>query len=147
MIKLSFQKLNQENIHHLELIKELSKDEEITRFLNIDLKNCFLVFEMENFIGLFNLCSGYFGSKENVAIKYAIQKDFRGKHYGSKLLNQIVKYAFNDPNIEYIYLDIDYQNISSIKCAENNGFSKSLIDKDIYDGEGYGNHIPYKKER
>lgn len=147
MEKFVFQKFDQEDINHLEFIKELSSDKEITRFLNIDLNNCFLVLEKNNFIGMFNLCTGYFGCKENVDIKYAVQKDFRGKHYGRNLLNQITDETFKDPNIKNIYLDIDYQNTASIKAAESCGFERSDADKDIYDDEGYSDHIPYKKER
>ncbi len=65
------------------------------------------------------------------------EPDYWGQHIGSEATQLLVNYAFNELNINKLYCEIISPNTGSIRCAENNGFTREAILKnDVFiDGE------------
>ena len=86
-------------------------------------------------IGQFN------GEEEAVYLRGAIDKDKRGKHYGTLMLSETTDYIFaNYPKVRNVKLKIDEDNKASLSTANACGF--------IWAGADYyvkGN--PYEKQK
>lgn len=63
--------------------------------------------------------------------------------YGSKIINELSDYLFDNYNIRCVKLDIDPSNINSIKTAESFGF---LLDEDEYERRNYTGRMVFYKE-
>lgn len=64
-----------------------------------------------------------------IDLQYAVAKEYRRSGYGTKILKEISNYFINNIEITCITLDIDKNNIGSIKCATNLGYTQ---DKEKY---------------
>jgi len=71
------------------------------------------------------------------------EPDYWGHHIGTEATRLLINYAFNELNLNKLYGEIFSPNTGSIRCAENNGFTREAILKnDVYiDGEYKDTHI------
>ena len=74
---------------------------------------------------------GHLDFEENVWLGICICKKFRGKGYGKKIMNYLLKYAKHN-NIERIYLTVDKNNIIAKKLYEKNGFIVEKVNKSFF---------------
>ena len=81
--------------------------------------------------------------KDEVFLELSILKDKRNMGYGSKIINELSDYLFNNYNIRCVKLDIDPSNINSIKTADSCGF---LFDEDEYERRDYTGRMVFYKE-
>lgn len=51
-----------------------------------------------------------------------ITKDKCDKHYGTEAINRFLDYAYNDLNLDEVYLNVHGDNKRAIKCYENCNF-------------------------
>ena len=116
------------------------KLEEIIKRININ--NCIIYENEENnkilgyaYYSKYNTREGY---KNNVEISIYVNKDFRGKQIGNKLLNYLIT-LIKTNNYEKIISHISTPNDSSIKLHEKNGFVRCGILPNI--GYKFGKYI------
>lgn len=87
---------------------------------NLDFCNAYLITHYENIIGYL-----YLSAKKNnyIYLEMSLLKQYRKKHYGSELLNEITNIIFdNNEDLKEIRLSIDKSNIGSMKSAINAGY-------------------------
>lgn len=135
--RLSIVSYDAKNIKHKEFKKELLKDEEFKKYFGnfflsriddiftgsntLEVGKAYLVEEKEEVIGMIRIFSYHEAGFIN--IQYAVGKEYRNQGYGKELLKEISKYFLNK-DIKRISLDIDKNNIGSIKCALDAGYEK-----------------------
>lgn len=149
-VSLGTLKLNtfdKDNKQMLEFLKKLIKDETIiSRFQGMTvglLKNDrneffghgFLVTDNNEFVGYIGI--GDYNQKEkSVYLRYAIDKEKRGKSYGKTLLNEITEHIFkNYSSIESIRLKIASDNKASLMTANSCGYK--WLNDEFYSKDNY----------
>jgi len=81
-------------------------------------------------------------------IKITTSKDLRGKGYGTKASKAILKYAFENLNLNLVYADIIEYNIISQKMVEKAGLKKEgILRNRIYKAGKYHNFAVWSIER
>jgi GNAT superfamily N-acetyltransferase len=83
----------------------------------------------DNIIGMVSLLysiSTALGGKVAILEDMIIDKDFRGKNYGTELINAAVRFA-REKNVLRITLLTDYDNDKAINFYGNTGFVKSKM--------------------
>ena len=76
--------------------------------------------------------------------KIATSKDIRGKGYGTKATYALIKYAFEQLNLNTIYSNIIEYNIASQKVKEKCGFKKDgVLRNRVYKNGKYYNIIAW----
>jgi GNAT superfamily N-acetyltransferase len=83
----------------------------------------------DNITGMVSLLysiSTALGGKVAILEDMIIDKDFRGKNYGTELINEAVRYA-REKNVLRITLLTDYDNDKAIKFYGKTGFVKSKM--------------------
>lgn len=80
---------------------------------------------------------------DEVFLEYEIAKNFRGMGYGSKLVQEVTDYLFQQHNIKSIRLDIDPSNKNSTRVAENCGYT---IDEEEFVSRGFKGRMQFVKE-
>ena len=75
-------------------------------------------------------------------IGISITSDKQGKHYGTESMNRIIKYCYEELNLDEVVLNVHKDNSRAIKCYENSGF------KIIGDGKRPSDyHMIHQKEK
>lgn len=70
--------------------------------------------DMKDKVGYLNVSDVVEGRLGNtVSIYYAIKEEFRGNGYGSKLVNVVNNWLFNNKGINYVIAQVDLTNIHS----------------------------------
>ena len=116
--------------------KEISEDPLINHFIshNIDewLENSEglekllvgpvdIIAEQRKLVGFIRIAS--LDQDGTLNLYYGVHPDYRGNHYGTKILQEVQKCIFQKfPNAKKIELHIKEINSGSIRCAENAGF-------------------------
>lgn len=103
-----------------------NSDEYFSDSNELEIKKVYFIEEEEKIIGLVR----FFDIKESgiVDLQYAVNPEYRGLGYGNILLKEVTEYLLN--NNKLIRLDIDKNNLNSIKCAIRNNYEE---DKKIDD--------------
>lgn len=129
-------KLDENNIKHLKFLKEIREDEEVSKIHTLWKGNQYLVYLNERIIGICSYENVYY-LKNAVSISGGILKEYRDKGYGSKSLEKMIDITFENNEINYIILEIKYNNILSLKSAEKVGFMHNEHLCEIFAEEGY----------
>ena len=87
---------------------------------DLEVGKAYVVLEKNQVIGMIRIFSCH--SAGYMEIQYAIRPILRNQGYGSKVLKELTQY-FLDNEMVCISLDIDKNNVASIKCALNNGYA------------------------
>lgn len=135
--RLSIVSYDSNDARHRKFKNDLIKDEEFKRYFGdfflkrvddiftdsefLEVDKAYLVVDNETIIGMIRIFSYHEAGFIN--IQYAVAKECRNQGYGKELLREITKYFLNK-NIKCISLDIDKNNIGSIKCALNVGYKR-----------------------
>ena len=80
---------------------------------------------------------------DEVFLEYSILKDFRGKGYGKKLLNEISDYLFVNHNIRSIRADVDPSNKNSMMLLESCGY---IFDEEEYENRNFIGKMQFYEE-
>ena len=120
-------KLDKFNMNHRYFINKMSRDNTINDNL-WDLKNSFknkdcthfLIKGNSDYIGYLSLTDTYYDRYTNLSL--GISKEFRSQGYGKEILTKVSDYLLNNNFVNAIELDIENDNIASIKSAEKSGF-------------------------
>ncbi len=139
---LSLNTFDKNNKEMLEFLKKLIKDETITsRFQGLTdgllrnpnnefFRHSFLVTHDNNLIGYVGV-GGFNETERCVYLRYAVDKDKRGKSYGKMLLNEVSEYIFRKyPQVESVRLKIADDNKASLNASSYCGFK--WIGDDFY---------------
>lgn len=109
-------------IHQLEERLRDSKKSEKLLF-----SNAYLAQFNDNIFGYIYISSM---KKNSIYLEYMILEQFRGKGFGSRLLEETTDFIFHQfENIKEIHLDISRDNQKSIRTAESCGY---YFDSDTY---------------
>lgn len=80
--------------------------------------------------------------------KIATSKEIRGKGYGTKATKALIKYAFEQLNLNLIYSHIIDYNIASQRAKEKSGFKKDgVLRNRIYKNGEYHNLIVWSIQK
>lgn len=148
------------NMEHNSFLKDISNDEEISKYINDianeiiksfydkNSKNMGFIIkdeEINKYIGVCLLKPSYY-DETAAPIEYAVHQKYRhsDKKYGSKILFNISNFIFNNTEYSRIILEIKYENTPSLKAACNAGFNIDYGLLETFDNEGY-KYIPYSK--
>jgi UDP-4-amino-4,6-dideoxy-N-acetyl-beta-L-altrosamine N-acetyltransferase len=105
--------------------KDISEEEQIKWFEKYeqdDKDHCFIVFEGDNPIGFVGL---YIDNDWKIAEFGRLmigEKSAWGKGYGTEITEMACNYAFEQLNIELVYLEVFEDNTRAIKAYESVGF-------------------------
>lgn len=94
-------------------------DDIFTTSNSLEVDKAYLVLEDDKIIGMIRIYS--YHQLGFLNIQYAVNPEYRNQGYGKKILKEVSNYFLNN-NIKCISLDIDKNNIGSIKCALNAGY-------------------------
>lgn len=122
-------------IHQVDERLEFSKDNTKTLY-----QSAFVVEDSEIPIGYVFISNMKF---DEVFLEYAVLKDYRKMGYGSKIVNEVSDYLFQNHNIKSIRLDIDPSNQNSILVAGSCGF---MLDEDEYESRNFIGKMQFIKE-
>ncbi|MDD3452928.1 MAG: GNAT family N-acetyltransferase [Bacilli bacterium] len=86
---------------------------------DLEVNKAYLLMDKDMIVGMIRIFSYHEAGFIN--LQYAVNPELRNLGYGTKILKEITKYFFEN-NIKCIDLNIDKNNIGSIKCAKNIGF-------------------------
>ena len=139
---------------HKFLKEELEKGGSASRFIHqiaqrldnssyagVDIfQSAFVVLDVDMPIGYV-----YISSKKNdeVFLECSLLKEFRGKGYGKKLLNEVSNYLFEQHNIRCIKGDVDPSNKNSQKMFESCGYE---FDEEEYEERNFIGNMVFFKE-
>lgn len=87
---------------------------------SLQVDKAYLILENDKIIGMIRIYS--YHQLGFLNIQYAVNPQYRNQGYGKKILKEVSNYFLND-NIKCISLDIDKNNIGSIKCALDAGYT------------------------
>ena len=145
MIKLDglyVDKLDRENIKHLQFLKELMKSNNISYLWDLEKTKLelnkkedswieeYLYFDnVNNPIGYINLSPPTEGIKGiTTSLYYAISEQYRNLGLGSKMVAEIADYLFTVQNIDCIVGEVEKENIASQKALEKAGMDIAYQD-------------------
>lgn len=103
-------------------------------------QSAFVVLDDEVPIGYLYISSN---KNDEVFLEYSLLKDFRGKGYGKRLLNEISDYLFINHNIRSIRADVDPSNKNSMMLLESCGY---LFDEEEYENRNFIGRMQFYKE-
>lgn len=152
MGEIKFRKYNRTLLEDNNFFKEIYSDENhITYFGNESLNiiketdnsiygNVYIFFNSNNErIGYVEISDCiYRDGLNSVTLYYAVLPKFRGHKYGSKMINVITEYLFNNTDVNNIIMNIDSENKASIKSVQLAGYN-DFID--------YDDEIQFHKKR
>ena len=130
---VSFTTFDKDNKEHINILKEMIKDEEITKRFqgylprlnnpnNTIFNKGFWITFNNTIVGYLDI-GNYNKDEDCVYLRAAIFKEHRNKHLGTDMLKEACNYIFiNYPFVNKIKLKIDNDNIASQKVAGNAGF-------------------------
>ena len=81
--------------------------------------------------------------KDEVFLEISVLNKYRNMGYGSKILDEVCDYLFENHNIRCVKLDIDPSNKNSIAMAQNCYFE---FDEEAYESQNYMGHMIFYKE-
>lgn len=131
--KLILQSYDNKNEQHRNFKYSILRDESFNKFFgqmfiknsdeyfketdNLEVKKIYLIQDEENIIGMIRLFDK--NNFDIINLQYAVAPEFRNMGYGKKILKEISEY-FKNYTID---LDINKNNIPSINCAIDSGFT------------------------
>lgn len=95
-------------------------DDIFTNSDSLEVDKAYIVLENDKIIGMIRIFS--YHQLGFLNIQYAVNPEYRNQGYGKKILKEVSNYFLNNNNIKCISLDIDKNNIGSIKCALDAGY-------------------------
>ena len=146
MIKLDslyMEKLDRENIKHLQFLKELMKSSNISYLWDLEKAKLelnkkeesswveeYLCFDdSNNPIGYMNLSPPTDGIKgRTTSLYYAISEQYRHLGLGSKMVAEMIDYLFTNQKIDCIVGEVEKENIASQKALEKAGMNIAYQD-------------------
>ena len=134
-------------IEHYDLIRNLERDSKVQQYISkdfprwlskhqaesedkIEIGKSYVIEKDNHYIGIVGSLS--FSNEGILEVWYAINKNFREKGYGEKILAEITPYLIEHvQGLNDIELKIDKNNKASKKVAERNGYLLEESDKDL----------------
>ena len=149
---LSLVRYNEEN--HKLLLEDFEKGESVSDFihqigqrLESSKTNLKTVFQSAFVVEDNNTPIGYLYispmQKDEVFIEYAVLKEYRGKGYGRKIIEEVSDYLFSFHNIENVKLDISPSNKNSMFVAESCGFE---MDEEEFESRNFSGKMVFFKQ-
>lgn len=112
----------------LQFLKELSKDNEIVKYLDsliyyVGKKNAYLIKQKNHYLGFLMIANYYYGNSDenNLELYIAISKDYRNHGVASQVVEEISNWLFSYSNVDHIYISI--YNPKMNKIIEELGFN------------------------
>lgn len=145
-------------LNWLDFIKNINDEENFIKSQNKEFINNFVIKYKNKIIGVIDLHDKevFTGSKNNknvedklnkikdeLDIGYWIDPEFEGKGIVTKSCKNVIKYAFDELNLNKIFLHCDVENIKSENIAKRLNFSFVKEIKNHY--ERYGNYFDAKE--
>lgn len=98
-------------------------------------KDCFSAYDINTneYIG-----NGGYNEIDNTRgeIGIVIRKQMQGKHYAKDIINGLINYGFNILNLNEIYAIVFSDNIRSLTCMKELGFTEYDRDKNVIERNG-----------
>ena len=127
---------NKEDATHLKIYEEFENGESNSKFISkigdrllvsrqtnfLEFSNAYLILYDDNIVGYLYLTAK---SKvgEYIYLEMSILKEYRKKHLGRNLLEEITNYIYyENDNLKEIRFSIDRSNVPSMKIAQTCGF-------------------------